>query len=159
MNLAAIKLWPWKIIGLSIAALFAIGFIIFGVNRALESAKQSGRDEIQAMWEAEKSGAAQENTKLLAALQQTFSGLDGTLQNTIRTLHVSGQTITVRVKKELDNDPRYSDPRCDISDGVRSEINAARDLSNAAPPSGVRSGGVPSSGAAVRFELGDAGSR
>lgn len=159
MNLARIKALPWKIIGLSIVALIAIAAIIFGVNRALENAKQSGRDEIQAKWDAEKRGAAEENVKLTTALSAAFNGLDGTLQNTIRTLHVSGQTITVRVKKELDNDPRYSDPGCSLTDGVRSEVNAARDLSNPAAPAPVRSGSVSSSGAAVRFEFGDAGSR
>lgn len=147
--------WPYIVLG----ALALIVALVMGVNHALSSAKQAGRDEVQAKWEAEKAGAATARAELSAALAQAFNGLDGSLQQAVRTLHARGADITVRVRKDLDNDPRYSSAACALSDRVLGEVNAARDLSRSPTPSGVTGAAVPTSGAAVRLEFGGAGPR
>lgn len=154
---------PWKWIGLGLAVLAAIGAIVWGAKASLDDARNSGlkqgRAEVQAKWDAEKAGRAQARAELSAALSEAFNGLDGTLQGTIRTLHANGQTIRVQVEKEMAGDPRYQSADCSLTDGVRAQIDAARSLSGPAAAAAVLSGGVPTSGAAVRLELGQPGQR
>lgn len=145
------------ILGATILLLGAIAAVIAGVNHMLDNAKQAGREEVQSDWNAEKAGRAQASAELSAVLAEAFNGLDGTLQDTIRNISVEGQDITIRVKKEMNNDPRYTAAECALTDSVRREINAARGLSRPTAPTPVHSVPVSDSGAAVRFELGDAG--
>lgn len=120
---------PWKWIGLAVAALGAIAAIIFGINHMLARAKQAGRDEVRAEWNAEKAGRAQASAELTAALGESFNHLDRTLQKTVSLAAEQGQTIRTRVSQELKDDPRYSSAECALSDSVREAVNAARRLS------------------------------
>lgn len=142
-----------------LGALAVLAALVWGAHALYQDIKQSGRDEVQAQWEAEKAGRALASAELSAALTQAFSGLDSSLQGAIKTISYKGRDITIRVKKELDNDPRYTSDVCSITPGVFEQINAARSLSNPAAASGVRDGGVPTSGAAVRLDIRRADSR
>lgn len=144
---------------IGLGAALALAALVWGAHALYQDIKQSGRDEVQAQWEAEKAGRALASAELSAALTQAFSGLDSSLQGAIKTISYKGRDITIRVKKEMDDDPRYSSVECELTDGVLGQVNAARSLSHPAAPSGVRDGGVPTSGAAVRFELGSTGDR
>lgn len=144
---------------IGLGAALALAALVWGAHALYQDIKQSGRDEVQAQWEAEKAGRALASAELSSALTQAFSGLDSSLQGAIKTISYKGRDITIRVKKELDNDPRYSAPECELTPGVLEQINAARSLSNPAAASGVRDGGVPTSGAAVRLDIRRADSR
>lgn len=134
---------PWKWIGLAVAALSAIAAIIAGANYALAQAKQAGRDEIQARWNAEKAGAALAAGQLTNALTDQLSVLDSALQAALAAKGQQGASITERVEKEIIREPRYTSADCAITDGVWREINAARGLSNASPSAGGSGAGLP----------------
>lgn len=151
--------WAFVAFAAALALIGLIGGTIWKVGAMMDDARAAGRAEVQAKWSAEKAGRAAASAELSAALAQAFNGLDGALQNTVRTIAWKGQDITVRVKKDLDNDPRYRSDACNLTDGVRREIDTARGLSGPARSAAVRDGGVPASGAAVRLELGDTGPR
>lgn len=142
-----------------LGALAVLAALVWGAHALYDDIKQSGRDEVQAQWEAEKVGRALASAELSSALTQAFSGLDSSLQGAIKTISYKGRDITIRVKKELDNDPRYTSAACELTPGVLEQLNAARSVSHASTPTGVSDGGVPTSGAAVRLDIRRADSR
>lgn len=152
------KLWPWKWIGLGIGTLALLAGIFFGVKAALDGAygrgEKAGQDAVQARWNAETAGRAQARAELSAALAEAFGGLDTTLQQTVSAIGTRGQEINLRLTKEMADDPRYQSADCSLTPGVLDQVNAARGLSGPAAPARVGDGGVPSSGAAVRLDLG-----
>lgn len=150
---------PYKWIAAGVGVLLLVGGIVFGVNHALDQARKAGRAEVQAKWNAEKAGAAKARAELSEALAEAFHGLDSSLQHTVRTISYEGRDITVRVQKEIDNDPRYRSAECSLTGGVQDGVNAARRLSADSPTATVRGGAVPTGGAAVRLEFRGAGER
>lgn len=144
---------------IGLAGVLALAALTWGAHKLYQDVKQSGRDEIQARWDAEKAGAEKARADLSDALTEAFAGLDGSLQSFAKTITVKGQQITVRVKKEMDNDPRYSSDECSVDGRVLDSINAARSLSHPATASGSNSNAVPTGGYPVRVELGDTGTR
>lgn len=156
--LAILTRLPWRWIGLAVAALAAIGAIVFGAKGALDDARQSGlkqgRSEIQAQWDAEKAGRAEAAAELTNALVERLTGIDGRLQAIGAKLNERARVIREVVLKEMANDPRYSSADCSLSDGVRQQVDAARGLSNPAAAPASDPASLPSSGAAVRIDFG-----
>ncbi len=150
---------PYRWIAAGVGVLLLVGGIVWGVNHALDNARDAGRAEVQAKWNAEKAGAAKARAELSEALAEAFHGLDSSLQQTVRTISYKGRDITVRVQKEIDNDPRYRSAECSLTGGVQDAINTARRLSTDTPATAVRGGAMPTGGAAVRLEFGVAGER
>ena len=128
-----IKLNPWKALGILIALLSAVAAIVAGCNIALSRAKQAGRDEVKAQWNAEKAGAAQASAAMTAALSEVFGKRDADLQTALAGLRATGQDINLTIEKETTNDPRYRSTDCSVTDGVLRGINTARSLSGSAP--------------------------
>lgn len=156
--------WRWLAAGAGLIALLlaAAGLVIAVrgmIGDARDSGLKQGRAEVQARWNAEVAGRALARAELSTVLAEAFNGLDGSLQRTLTKVSSDGQTIRVHLEKEMAHDPRYSSADCSLGDGVRDQINAARRLSGPAAAATVHSGGVPSSGAAVRLDIGGAGQR
>lgn len=144
---------------IGLGATLALAALVWGAHALYQDIKQSGRDEVQAQWEAEKAGRALASAELSSALAQAFSGLDSSLQGAIKTISYKGRDITIRVKKELDNDPRYTAPECELTPGVLEQLNAARSLSHASTPTSGDSDSVPTGSYPVRLDLRGADSR
>jgi hypothetical protein len=149
---------PWKWIGLAVAALVAIATIVTGVNIALSRAKQAGKDEVQAQWNAEKAGRAQASADLTAALSDSLGALDTSLQGALASTAAQGRTITNTIQKETIREPRYISADCSVTPGVFDQINAARGLSAPAPAASGSERGMPVSESADEPNSGSSGS-
>ena len=144
-------------LGRILAVLLLLAAIVWGVNHMLDSARQAGRDEVQAAWNAEKEGRARASAELTSALVLAIDGVSTKMGDAVKNIRVEGQTITVRLNKEIEDDPRYTAPECALTDGVRDDLNAARGLSHGPPTfSGVERA-VPTGNAVARFDFSDAG--
>lgn len=125
------------------AIILAIGLIVAGVNNWIDGIRESGRREVRAEWAAEKAGAAQAKAELEGALSATLAPMFDRLGRRIGAIDATAARINVTLPKEVASDPRYSDPRCTLTPGVREGIDAARRLSETAAPVGGDDDAVP----------------
>lgn len=160
-------IWAWVVrnrwlVGGAVGLLALAGIawaVVAGVNHMLDQARAAGRAEVQAEWNAEKAGAATARAELSTALASAFTRLDWSLQGAVAKISADGRSIRVTVAKEMANEPRYTSADCALTDGVRAQVDAARRLSGPSGAATVHSGGLPTSGAAVRLDLGGPGDR
>jgi hypothetical protein len=112
-----------------IAAILAFGFVLWGLHRLYEDVKQSGRNEIQAQWDAEKTGQAKVQGDFQGALTGALHPMFDQLSAEIGAIKAKGAEINVKLPQAIAADPRYRDPACTLTPDALAQVNAARALS------------------------------
>jgi hypothetical protein len=78
----------------------------------------------RAVAQIERQNAAQAR-KIEALLVGEMAGLDRRMAGRLDAIEAAARARTVVIEKEIANDPRYNDPRCALTPGVRDAVNAA----------------------------------
>ena len=134
----------WKIAG----AVGLAAALLLGVHLLLVHERELGRAQIKAQWDAANVKQQQSLAAVQTSLQGVSQAIDGHLQAGVAGATSAGQAINVNIQRETANAPRYSNPDCSLTDGMRAQINAARQLSAPAADDQGTSGAMPPSAAA-----------
>jgi hypothetical protein len=108
------KLFPPQF---AIAAAIA-GLLLFGVWKIDQAGYR------RAVAQIERQNAAQ-GRKIEALLVGEMATLDRRVAGRLTAIEAAARARSVVIEKEIANDPRYTDPRCALTPGVRDAINAA----------------------------------
>jgi hypothetical protein len=108
------KLFPPQ---LAIAAAIS-GLLLFGVWKIDQAGYR------RAVAQIERQNAVQAR-KIEALLVGEMAGLDRRMIGRLAAIEADARARSVVIEKEIANDPRYRDPRCALTSGVRDAVNAA----------------------------------
>lgn len=113
-----------------IALIAAVTALILAINAHDAAQRQAGRDEVMRDWNAEKAARASAVADFQIALGKALQPRFDALATQIGAIDGKAATIAVELPRALAADPRYADPRCDLTVAARDQINAARTLSS-----------------------------
>jgi hypothetical protein len=102
------------------------GLLLFGVWKIDQAGYR------RAVAQIERQNAAQAR-KIEALLAGEIAGLDRRMAGRLDAIEAAARTRSIIIEREVANDPRYTDPRCALTPGVRDAVNAALRGDTAAP--------------------------
>jgi hypothetical protein len=102
------------------------GLLLFGVWKIDQAGYR------RAVAQIERQNAAQAR-KIEVLLAGEIAGLDRRMAERLDAIDAAARTRSIVIEKEVANDPRYRDPRCALTPGVRDAVNAALRGDTAAP--------------------------
>ena len=94
------------------------GLLLFGVWKIDRAGYNRAVRQIEA-----QNAAQQKRIETLLAGQMTE--LDGRMARRLDSIESAARARSIVIEKEVANDPRYRDPRCALTPGVRDAVNAA----------------------------------
>ena len=110
---------------LAIAAAIA-GLLLFGVWKIDQAGYR------RAVVQIERQNRAQQ-AKIEKLLAGEIAALDRRMAGRLDAIEAAARSRSILIEKEVANDPRYRDPRCALTPGVRDAVNAALRGDTAAP--------------------------
>lgn len=116
--------------------LLALGLglvLVAMVQSFARSQRQAGRDEIKTAWDADRLARAEASAQITASLSTAVTGISDAIRANDERVIAEGRNITIKLDREMRNDPRYSAAGCAVTGSVLSQINTARRLSGGAP--------------------------
>jgi hypothetical protein len=102
------------------------GLLLFGVWKIDQAGYR------RAVAQIERQNRAQQ-AKIEALLAGEIAGLDRRISGRLAAIEAAARARSIIIEKEVANDPRYTDPRCALTPGVRDAVNAALRGDSAAP--------------------------
>ena len=94
------------------------GLLLFGVWKIDQAGYR------RAVAQIERQNAAQAR-KIEVLLASEIAGLDRRVAGRLAAIEDAARTRSIIIEKEVANDPRYTDPGCALTAGVRDAVNAA----------------------------------
>lgn len=120
-------------VGLFVAFVLSVTFLLKEWRARDERLIQVGRVEVQGRWNAEKAARQEARADFQIALAASLAPQFDQLAAQISRIDAAGSSIDVRLPALTAAEPRYVDPRCDLTPEVLEQVNAARSLSSVTP--------------------------